>query len=149
IEADLRRAALEADLWGLRARCELHLGRGLVQQIAEIEAWIFGEISEERARERRVRAWIAVRRELARPSGIGGDHRAVSLAKQREAAKAAALTCAARRALRKRIVATGVEHHDLLRRRPGRLIQLLKVDRADRGLVFACDLHIGRRKQVL
>ena len=56
---------------------------GLVQQIAEIEARILGEISEERGREGRVRAWIAVRRELARPGGIGGDHRAVGLAEQR------------------------------------------------------------------
>ena len=94
-------------------------------------------------------AGIAVGGELPRQRRVGDEQRSVFLGLPREAAKAAARIRAARRTLREGIVAAGIEQHDLLRRGPSRGKDLIELDRAERGLVRALDLHVGRRDHVL
>ena len=107
------------------------------------------EILDERGGKRRVRAGVAVGGEAPRQRRVGDQQRAVGLAHQRQPAKATAGIDAAARALREGIVAAGIEQHDLLRRRSGRREQLLERHGAERRLVLALDLHVGRSEHVL
>ncbi len=107
-----------------------------------------GEILEQRLGEGRMLALLAIRRELAPERGVGDQHRTILAREPREAAKAAARIDAPRRTLRKGIVAAGIEQHDLLRRGARRGKQLIELDRAQRRLLLAFDLHVDRREHV-
>src|SRR4029079_16841864 len=78
VEADPWRAAARGDLWNLApARSDTHVRGRHVEQIAEIEARMLVEILDERARERRMRAWIAIGGEIPRQGRVGDEQRAV------------------------------------------------------------------------
>src|SRR4029078_8711360 len=101
------------------------------------ELRVLVEILEQRGRERRMAAGIAIRREFSRQSGVGDQQRTVVLGEPRESSEAASLARAARRALREWIVAAGIEQHDLLRRGPPRRKKFFELGAPSRFLVRA------------
>src|SRR5205807_10406025 len=106
------------------------------------------EAGKQRLGEGRVVAMRAVGGELAGQGGVGNEQRLVRRRDAAEAAETAAGDRRALRALRERVVAAGVEEHDLLRRRAERLEQLVRLDRAERLLAVAVHLHAGRRDRL-